>query len=161
MQVNFYGISFLFPKLFLKLCVTAVLGKPHGSKIFSLPRQEDAHILVTTRTLSADGFSAKKAIDFNKRENVKTWRTYLARLQNAVLQEKHINARVHSKSFKARGKTDREPLPYLSPADYRKEQAGIRTDAGDRRREIEQRNQERKKEKQMKREHDLERIRPR
>lgn len=55
-----------------------------------------------------------------------------------------LPVRVHSKSFKKRGKTDREPLPYLSVADYQKEKNGIRTEAGDRRREVIARNNERK-----------------
>lgn len=125
------------------LCAIAAI---HEKKNPTDPAKNNphVHIIVSTRTISADGFSVKKLCELDRRENVPAWRIHWARLLNAAYIKAGLPVRVHSKSFKKRGKTDREPLPYLSVADYQKEKNGIRTEAGDRRREVIARNNERK-----------------
>lgn len=119
------------------------------------------HILVTTRTLSADGFSNKKLRELDLRKNVEVWREHWARLQNRAYERNNLNIRVSHESLEVQGK-ERLPTPHLSIVDWQRERNGQRTPAGDKRRKVLEKNRQAKLEKELsihEREHENSRSR--
>ncbi len=100
------------------------------------------HIIVSTRTVGPDGFSEKKAYEYNRKNWIWIWRKRWADVQNHAYERNGLDIRVTHESLKDQG-VDRAPIPHLSRADWEKEQRGEHTLAGDKRREIEDRNKER------------------
>lgn len=123
-------------------------GRNNEDKSRSNPH---VHILVTTRTLSADGFSTKKQRDLDRRENINKWRKQWEILQNRSYERNGLNIKISCESLKAQG-LDRKPLPYLPVSDWQKEKNGQRTPSGDKRRKVILKNENKalKKEKQTK-----------
>ena len=81
-------------------------------------RNHHAHVLVTTRRLTADGLGEKtRELDDMKTgpELVTQWRARFADLQNERLRENGIEARVDHRSLEAQG-IDREATRHLGPA---------------------------------------------
>ncbi|MCL2810469.1 MAG: MobA/MobL family protein [Clostridia bacterium] len=78
---------------------------------FSLHDKEDgnphAHILLTTREVSQEGFE-KKNREWNDKTRLVGWRENWARVCNARLQEKGLDAKIDHRSLEAQG-IDREP----------------------------------------------------
>lgn len=110
-----------------------------------------AHILVTTRSMDADGFNTKKHREQDRRENIKEWRKGWEVLQNKAYERNGLDIRVSCESLKTQG-IDRKPLSYMPVADWQKEKNGQRTPSGDKRRKIIRKNEKRalKMEKQTK-----------
>ena len=98
------------------------------------------HILVTTRALGADGFSAKKYRDLDRRENIKKWRKGWEVLQNRAYERNGLDIRVSCESLKTQG-IDRKPLSYMPVADWQKEKNGQHTPSGDKRRKVVRKNE--------------------
>ena len=115
------------------------------------------HLFVNTRMVTVDGFSKKKDRRLDKLDQLRKWRKSWEDIQNAAFERNGLDIRVSHESFEVQGITDKEATIHLTRSDYEKEQRGIRTPAGDRKREIEERNRQREIEAELRREHRLER----
>ena len=140
------------------LCAVAAI---HQGKNVENPSRDNphVHIIVPTRTVEAEGFSKKKDREHDKREYIKIWREEWASAQNRAYERNRLDIRVSHESLEAQGERDREPTPHLSRIDWQREQRGERTPAGDRKREIEERNRERALQRQRGRERSRNRSR--
>ena len=79
-------------------------------------RNHHAHLLLTTRRLTAAGFTEKtRELDDLKTGEVKRWRERFASLQNERLRENGIDARVDHRTLEAQG-IEREPTRHLGPS---------------------------------------------
>jgi len=116
-----------------------------------------AHIIVSTRTLGPDGFSLRKDRLHNQRSFVELWRKEWAVEHNRAYERCRLAVRVSDERLLPLG-VDLEPLNYLSRIDYQRELRGKRTVAGDLRRAVQSRNEERIRqcELQLERENELE-----
>ncbi len=115
-----------------------------------------AHIVVPTRAVGPDGFSPRKDRKHDQRKYIKIWREQWAEVQNRAYKRNGLDIRVSHESLEVQGKYDREPTIHLSRIDWQKEQRGERTAAGDRKRAIRDRNDERAQMRQPKREPEME-----
>jgi ATP-dependent exoDNAse (exonuclease V) alpha subunit len=101
------------------------------------PRNFHAHLLATTREVTAQGLTAKTAVELNdaKRRDLglepainellyvrERWAT----VTNEALREAHIKARVDHRSLAAQG-IEREPYPYIPRAAFEMERQGYRS----------------------------------
>jgi len=93
-----------------------------------------AHIMLTTRTVSPDGFG-KKNPDWDKRENLLIWREKWAEINNRFFEEKGLAERIDHRTLMAQG-INREPTIHMGAAATALERRGIRTERGDYNREI-------------------------
>lgn len=107
-------------------------------------RNHHAHIMLTMRELTADGFHAKKATEkarsWNSDDLLKNWREQWASHQNKELARHGHKARVDHRSYEAQG-VDREPTQHLGPVADDMEKKGKRSRIGDENRERQHRNQ--------------------
>ena len=78
-------------------------------------RNHHAHLMVTMRTLSPNGFADKKDRDLNKREQLGEWREQWADLANRHLERHGHLERIDHRSFVARG-IEQEPTIHLGYA---------------------------------------------
>ena len=115
-----------------------------------------AHIIVSTRTVGPEGFSEKKDREHNHRKYIMIWREQWAAAQNRAYERNGLDIQVSHESLEAQGKHDREPTIHLSRIDWQREQRSERTPAGDRKRTIRERNEKRKHQREIEREHELE-----
>lgn len=104
-------------------------------------RNHHAHILLTMRELTGDGFG-KKARDWNAKELLQTWRQDWAREQNETLERHGHPSRVDHRSLEVQG-IDREPSQHLGPHAHQMEQRGKPSRIGNDNRATDQRNQDR------------------
>ena len=104
-------------------------------------RNIHAHIMLTTRVLTSDGFG-KKNRDWNTPEQLTEWRKQWAEHQNTVFQELNLEQRVDHRSLEAQG-LDREPTQHLGPVANDMERNGKNSRVGEENRERQQRNAER------------------
>lgn len=90
-------------------------------------RNHHAHIMLTMRELTGDGFHAKKATPearrWNSQEALQEWRTAWAAIQNREFERLGIAARVDHRSFDEQG-IDREPTQHEGPAATNKKRRG-------------------------------------
>ena len=103
-------------------------------------RNFHAHILVTTRQVTPEGFGAKEPAWWSPKQ-VRDWRQGWAEIQNAHLR-RHLGPdapQVSHLSFAAQG-VDREPTEHLGPAATAMERKNQRTQRGERNRDIGARN---------------------
>ena len=106
------------------------------------------HIIVPTRTVDSAGFSKKKDREHDNRKYIAIWREQWAFIQNRAYERNGLNVQVSHKSLEDQG-IDRIPANHLSRMDWRREQRGERTRAGDERRAIEKRNQQKDLEREL------------
>jgi ATP-dependent exoDNAse (exonuclease V) alpha subunit len=95
-------------------------------------RNHHAHILCSTRRLGPDGFNDKtRELDDLKRgpAEVTRWRERWAELQNELLKEHGLSARVDHRSLEAQGLA-RAPTHHKGPAITALERRGIETRVG-------------------------------
>jgi ATP-dependent exoDNAse (exonuclease V) alpha subunit len=85
-------------------------------------RNHHAHIMLSMRELTAEGFG-KKARDWNDKTNIERWRAEWAHHQNREFDRLGLDARVDHRSFEARG-IDREPEAHQGPAATAMERRG-------------------------------------
>jgi len=78
-------------------------------------RNVHAHILLTDRQVTRNGFKEKKARSWNEKPTLQHWRKAFAEYQNRALEAAGHRARVDHRSFKDRG-IDREPTQHQGPA---------------------------------------------
>jgi hypothetical protein len=103
-------------------------------------RNFHAHILVSTRTVTPEGFGKKKPAWWSPRQ-VRDWRAGWADIQNAHLR-RHLGPdapQVTHLSLAAQG-IDRDPSEHLGPSATALERRNRRTDRGDRNRDVRARN---------------------
>ena len=100
-----------------------------------------AHIMLTMRHVSPDGFGLKNT-DWNDRKLFVEWRKGWADVNNRMFEQKGLEERISHLSLAAQG-IDREPTIHLGAHAAALEKKGIRTKRGDINREIERRNAER------------------
>lgn len=108
-------------------------------------RNSHAHVLTTTRSITATGLGAKTDIELGDRdrakkglgrasEEIKSIRGRWAELTNEHLKEAQLDVRVDHRSLRDQG-IDREPTVHVGPAVSGMERRGIQTEVGDRIRE--------------------------
>lgn len=102
-------------------------------------RNHHAHVMLTMRELTSDGFG-KKNRDWNSPDNLTNWREQWAHYQNRQLERHGHQARVDHRSYEAQG-VDREPTQHLGPTANDMEKKGKRSRIGDENRERQERNQ--------------------
>lgn len=124
------------------LCAMAAIHEGKNEKDPSR-NNPHAHIIVSTRTVGSQGFSEKKDLEHNREKYIKIWREQWAIAQNRAYERNGLDIRVSLLSLKEQGIHDREPTIHLSRIDWQREIAGERTPAGDRKRAIQKRNEER------------------
>ena len=79
-------------------------------------RNHHAHLLLSTRKLTPEGFTDKtRELDQRQSGEVDYWRSRYAELQNERLKEAGLSVRVDHRSLKAQG-VDREPTKHLGPS---------------------------------------------
>lgn len=109
-------------------------------------RNHHAHIMLTMRELTAEGFHPKKATEtarsWNDDELLKTWRAEWAHHQNHELERHGHEARVDHRSYEERG-IDREATQHRGPVADDMEKNGKPSRIGEENREIEERNAQR------------------
>jgi ATP-dependent exoDNAse (exonuclease V) alpha subunit len=105
-------------------------------------RNHHAHIMTTTREVTAIGLGAKASIEWSDtdrrkqglepaKSEVKSIRERWAALTNEHLQERGIEVRIDHRSLETQG-IDREPTTHLGPAVSAMERRGIETEVGKR-----------------------------
>jgi hypothetical protein len=104
-------------------------------------RNIHAHVLLTTREVTPEGFG-RKVRAWNDRALLETWRAEWDRHVNRALELARVDARVDHRSYAERG-IDREPEPKQGPVATKMERLGRRSHAGEDRRRARQRNAER------------------
>lgn len=104
-------------------------------------RNVHAHIMLTMRDLTSDGFS-KKNRSWNTPEQLKTWRESWADHQNAVFRELGMKQRVDHRSYEQQG-VEREPTQHLGPVANDMEKKGKASRIGNENRLRQQRNAQR------------------
>ena len=104
-------------------------------------RNIHAHIMLTTRVLTSDGFG-KKNREWNTPEQLKDWRKSWADHQNEVFRELGLEQRVDHRSYADQG-IDREPTQHLGTVANDMEKNGKASRVGDENRARQQRNAER------------------
>lgn len=92
-------------------------------------RNHHAHVMLTMRSLTGDGFG-NKVRDWNDAETLLRWREQWAHHQNRALEHHGHEARVDHRSFEDRG-IDREPSQHLGPTAADMERKGKRSRIGD------------------------------
>ncbi|MDR2558282.1 MAG: MobA/MobL family protein [Oscillospiraceae bacterium] len=100
-----------------------------------------AHILLTTRPINEKGFLKSKTVfrEYDKRKYVHLWRENWAKVQNKEFEKKGLSERVSHESHTKRG-IKNEPTLHMGHKNTALERRGIRTEQGDRNREIIKRN---------------------
>jgi hypothetical protein len=94
-------------------------------------RNHHAHILLTTRRLTAAGFTEKtRELDDLKTGEIGRWRERFADLQNARLREAGVEARVDHRSLEAQD-SDRAATIHLGPTATALERRGVPTRLGE------------------------------
>ena len=106
-------------------------------------RNHHAHIMLTMRELTGDGFG-NKAREWNDKELCIEWRRELADHTNRILEREGFPDRVTEKSFGEIG-IEKEATFHLGPTASALERQGIASDIGDENRAIEERNAERER----------------
>jgi hypothetical protein len=121
-----------------KVAVDLAVHEPRPS---GDPRNYHAHILMTTRQVSAEGLGAKAALELSTHERMRLGlpsgaqeftaiRERWATITNEALKEANIEARVDHRSLAEQG-IDREPRPHIPFAAYKIERAGQRSDVAE------------------------------
>jgi hypothetical protein len=98
-----------------------------------------AHIMLTTRNVTPDGFG-KKNTNWNKKELLIEWRKAWANTNNKMFERKGLTERIDHRSYKEQG-VDRLPYIHMGHEATALEKKGIRTRRGDYNREIQRRNE--------------------
>ena len=137
------------------LCAIAAIHEGRN-KLDPSKSNPHVHIIVPTRVVRLDGFSKKKDREHDKRKYITLWRERWAEVQNRAYERCRLDIRVSHESLEIQGKDDREPTIHLSRIDWQKEQRGEHTEAGDKKRDVEERNIKRVQQRQLERDHELE-----
>lgn len=93
-----------------------------------------AHILLTTREVTKEGFGQKNR-DWNNRELLKDWRQSWAEHTNKLLEKNDIKQHIDHRTLKEQG-IDREPTIHMGKDAIAMERKGIETEKGNINRQI-------------------------
>jgi len=93
-----------------------------------------AHILLTTREVTKEGFGQKNR-DWNNRELLKDWRQSWAEFANKSLEQNNLKQRIDHRSLKEQG-IDREPTIHMGKDAMAMERNGIETEKGNINRQV-------------------------
>jgi hypothetical protein len=93
-------------------------------------RNIHAHVMLTLRQITRDGFKAKKPRNWNTRETLKDWREQWEQHINRELEKAKVKERVDSRSLKQQG-IEREPTKHLGPTATAMERQGKHSERGD------------------------------
>lgn len=104
-------------------------------------RNHHAHVMLTMRSLSADGFG-QKVRDWNSPDLLQTWREAWAHHQNRAFERYGHAVRVDHRSYKDQG-VDREPTQHMGPTATDMERSGKQSRIGDENRDRDGRNSDR------------------
>lgn len=105
------------------------------------PRNHHAHVMLTMRSLTGNGFGPKVR-EWNATEQLESWRERWAKTVNRHLERHGQEARVDHRSLADQG-IDREPEPKQGPVATEMERDGKTSHAGDDRRAAKERNEAR------------------
>lgn len=130
------------------LCAIAAIHEGKN-KIDSKRNNPHVHIIVPTRTIDQNGFCKTKERKWDRKEYLHIWRSEWADVQNRAYERNGLDIRVSHESLEVQGKYDQEPTLHLSRIDYQREQRGEKTIAGDKKRAIMSRNEDRIRQKQL------------
>jgi len=111
----------------------------HGAHLHGDARNIHAHILLSTRLVTPDGFG-KKATEWNAKDILAEWRRAWERHINTALARAHLKERVDHRSYVDRG-IDREPEPKQGRKATQMERKGKHSYAAADRRAARHRNQ--------------------
>ena len=115
-------------------------------------RNHHAHILLTTRRLTAAGFTEKtRELDDLKSGEIGRWRARFAEVQNERLREAGVEARVDHRSLEAQA-IDREATIHLGPTATALERRGVPTRLGESNRAVQASHAERQRDAEATRE---------
>ena len=101
-------------------------------------RNFHAHVMLTTRVLTEDGFG-KKAREWNAPAQLEEWREQWAHHQNRALSRAGESGRVDHRSYEDRG-IDREPSLHMGPIAAEMDRFGLKTELGQMNADIQTRN---------------------
>lgn len=108
-------------------------------------RNHHAHVLLTTRRLTAAGFTEKtRELDDLKTGEIGRWRARFAEVQNERLREAGVEARVDHRSLEAQA-IDREATIHLGPAATALERRSVPTRLGESNRAVQASHAERQR----------------
>ncbi|MCI0767273.1 MobQ family relaxase [Bacillus sp. TL12] len=99
-----------------------------------------AHILLTTREISQDGFVKKKNRDWDKKENLIAWRESWAKYANQSLEKANVEERIDHRSYEEQG-IELLPTKHVGYKEHQLEKQGIRTKTGEYNRRVQAYNQ--------------------
>lgn len=109
-------------------------------------RNHHAHLLLTTRRLTAAGFTEKtRELDNLKSGEIGRWRARFAEVQNARLREAGVAAQVDHRRLEAQA-IDREATLHLGPTATALERRGVPTRLGESNRAVQASHAERQRE---------------
>lgn len=105
--------------LLRNLCVIAAI---HAGENELDPRRNNPHVhmILSTRTLGMDGFSAKKDRTLDRTANMKPWREQWALVQNEAYKRNNLALHVDHESLEVQG-IYRTPTRYLQQREWRKQ----------------------------------------
>lgn len=137
-----------------RLCAVAAI---HSGRNAENPQKNNphAHLIISTRAVSADGFSGWKDRQRDKLEYLVRCREQWAHLQNLAFERNGLEIRLDHRSYREQG-IDREPRKHLSRTGWEMEKRGERTLVGDANRAIHERNDERSRQQEIDRLRELE-----
>lgn len=130
------------------LCAIAAIHKGYNHDDPS-KNNPHVHIIVPTRTVGEGGFSKWKDREHDKKKYINIWREQWAKVQNRAYERNRLDTRVSHDRLEVQGIRDREPTIHLSRIAWQKEKKGERTLAGDKKRAIQRRNEERARQQQL------------
>lgn len=141
---------------FVSQGMCAIMAIHEGRKEDPAKNNPHAHVLLTDRPVDPNGFCSKKDRSWNTVEQLRKWRAAWAEAQNRAFIEKGLEVRVSHESLEVQG-IDREPTRPLGRAATALERKGIRTEVGNRNREIVTRLKEKEEEARLRRQRHRER----
>lgn len=137
---------------FVSKGMCAVIAIHEGRNEDPAKNNPHAHVLITDRPVDENGFCTKKNRDWNKKTQLNLWRKAWAEAQNKLFREKEMEIRLSHESLKVQG-IDREPTRPLGRAATALERNGIKTEIGNRNREIIEKEQQKEAELKHRREY--------
>lgn len=143
---------------FVKEGMCAIMAVHEGRNTDPAKNNPHVHVILTDRPVNADGFCARKDRTWNRRELVKTWRQCWEEMQNQAYREKGLEIQISRESLEVQG-IDREPMLPLGRAATALERKGIRTERGNRNREILAKQREREEQRILQRKRSRDRSR--
>lgn len=106
----------------------------HGPDKKGSHKNIHAHVMLTTRQITRNGFKKIKPRSWNDRETLKEWRELWADHVNKALEKAQIKDRVDSRSFKDQGMEERAPTTHMGVEATAMERRGEESRQGDKNR---------------------------